>query len=117
MIAGVQSAVSGLRAYAVKVENNANNIANLQTQGYKKDRVLLSSQVPQGVATVVEQVDTPGPVVVEQTDRGQEMIELANVDLGEELPDLMRNTDGFEANLKMLQVADTMERTLIDLKA
>lgn len=117
MIAPMQAALSGLQAYSVKVANNANNIANLNTEGFKRDRVVLSSQLPQGVAATVEQVGTPGSVVAEQTDQGQEMVEMSNVDLGEELPDLMLNKRGFEANLKTVQTADAMTKSLIDLKA
>ena len=117
MIAGIQSAVSGLGAYTTKIENNAHNVANLNTDGFKKDRVILSAQVPQGVKTAVEQVDAPGAVVAEQTGQEMEMVELSNVNLGEELPDMMVNLHGYKANLKTLQAADEMMQGLLDIKA
>jgi flagellar hook protein FlgE len=117
MIAGIQSALSGLQAFATKVENNANNVANVNSSGFKKYRVLLSEQMPQGVQSSVEQVNTPGAVVAEQTSQGTEMVELSNVDLGEELPDMMLNVHAYKANLKTLQAADTMLQGLLDVKA
>lgn len=117
MIAGIQSALSGLQAYARKIENNANNVDNVNTSGFKKSRVLLAEQMPQGVRASVEQVDTPGAVVAEQSGRGTEMVELSNVDLGEELPDMMGNVHGYKANLKTVQAADTLLQSLLDIKA
>jgi len=117
MIAGIHSALSGLQALTTKIENNANNVANLNTEGFKKDRVVLSTQTPQGVQAVVEQVDTPGPFVAEQTDQGVEMVEQSNVDLSEEFPEMMLNAQGYKANLKTLQAADDMMQTVLDIKA
>ncbi len=117
MIAGIQSALSGLQAYARKVENNANNVANVNSSGFKKSRVLLAEQPPQGVRAFVEQVDTPGAEVAEQTSRGTEMVESSNVDLGEEIPDMIRSVHGYTANLKTLQAADAMLQGLLDVKA
>lgn len=117
MIAGIQSALSGLQAYAKTIENNANNVANVNSSGFKKNRVLLEEQAPEGVRASVERVDTPGAVVAEQASRGTEMVELSNVDLGEEFPDMIRNVHGYKANLKIVQAADAMLQGLLDLKA
>jgi len=34
MIAGIQSALSGLQAVATKIENTANNVTNMNTDGF-----------------------------------------------------------------------------------
>ena len=117
MISGVQAALSGLQAYGMKLQNNGNNVANMNTENFKKNRVLLSEQKPQGVSATAEKVNTPGPLVQEQTSRGLEMIEQSNVDLGEEIPDMMLNSHAYKANLKTLQTADEMTASLLDLKA
>ncbi len=117
MISGVHAALSGLQAYSVKTQNNANNIANMQTEGFKKSRVLLAEQRPQGVRATVEKVETQGAQVMEQTAQGSEMIELSNVDLGEEIPEMLMNRHGYSANLKTLQIADEMAESLLDIKA
>jgi flagellar hook protein FlgE len=117
MVAGIQSALSGLQAFAKKIENNANNVANLNADGFKKNRVVLSAQYPQGVKANIEKVNAPGPFVAEMTDQGYGMVELSNVDLGEEMPDMLLNKHGYAANIKTLHATDQMMKTLLDIKA
>lgn len=117
MISGVNQALSGLQAFGTKLESNANNIANASTEGYKKTRVTLANQAPQGVQASVETIDSPGTQILEQTNNGSELIEQSNVDLGEELPDTQLNARFYEANLKTLQVSDQMMGEMLNLKA
>ena len=117
MITGVYTALSGLQAYSTRVANNANNIANVNTEGFKKDRVILSAQPPQGVRATVEEVNAPSPAVTEMTDQGSEMVKQSNVDLGEEIPDLVVNQHSYSANLKTIETTDQMMQSLLDLKA
>lgn len=116
MIPAVNSALSGLQAFGTKLESNANNIANASTEGYKKTRVTLANQAPQGVKASVETIDSPGTQILEQTNNGSEFIEQSNVDLGEELPDTQLNARFYEANLKTLQASDEMTGHLLDMK-
>lgn len=117
MITGIYTALSGLQAYSTRVANNANNIANVNTEGFKKDRVILSAQPPQGVRATVEEVNAPSPAVTEMTDQGSEMVKQSNVDLGEEIPDLVVNQHSYSANLKTIETTDQMMQSLLDLKA
>lgn len=117
MINGVHAALSGLHALTTRVEKSANNVANMQTEGFKKDRVLLSERYPQGVEATVEKITSPGPYRTEMTERGYELVEQSNVDLVEEIPQLLLNKNGFSANLKTLETADQMTRNLLDIKA
>ena len=116
MMAGIQSALSGLQAFATKIGNNAHNIANMNTEKFKKDSVILSSQSPQGVRATVLPAEAPGSVVTELSDQGSEMVEQSNVDLGEELPDLILTAHSYRANLETLQTADQMVQSLLDTK-
>jgi flagellar hook protein FlgE len=117
MIPAVNSALSGLQAFGTKMASNANNVANASSEGYKKTRVTLSDQAPQGVKASVETINSPGTTVFEETNNGSELIELSNVDLGEELPESQINARFYQANLKTLQVADEMTKNLLDIKA
>lgn len=117
MIPAMQSALSGLSAYSTKVNSNANNIANANTEGFKKSRVLLSSVEPQGVQAQAQRVETPGAMSYEQTSDGMALIEQSNVDLSEELPQMSLNARFYEANLKTLQVTDEMLGSLLKIKA
>jgi flagellar basal-body rod protein FlgC len=117
MISATQSALSALQAYSTKIEANSNNVANRATEGYKRTRVTLSENQQGGVRTNIQKTDTPGPTIYDQTATGLERIELSNVDLGREFPEMMMNTHFFKANLKTLQTADVLFGNILDLKA
>lgn len=116
MISGIHSALSGLQAFQKKVDSVANNTANVNTDGYKKTRVTLSGQEPQGVTAQVQKIETPGPLAVEQTPDGEKLVEQSNVELAEELPNLMLSKRFFEANLKVIQTEEEMLGSLLDIK-
>ena len=116
MISGINSALSGLLAFQKKVDSIANNTANVYTPGYKKTRVTLASQEPQGVTANVQKIETPGPLALEQTSDGEQLVEQSNVELSEELPNLMLSRRFFQANLKVIQTADEMLGSLLDTK-
>jgi len=115
MVSAVQSALSGLQAFSTRIQSNANNVANSNTDGFKKSRVLLASAEPQGVKTTVEKVDSPGSSVYQETSDGMELVELSNVDLGAELPEMIINSHAYKANLKTLQTADEMTGELLKI--
>ncbi len=116
MLSSIQSAMSALQAFGKKIESNANNIANSNTEGYKRTRVVLSEMDPNGVKTKVEKTTNPGTMIYDQTPKGFEMIEQSNVDLGRELPEMMLNTHFYEANIKTLQAADELTSSILDIK-
>lgn len=115
MISGINSALSGLMAFQKKVDSIANNVANVNTDGFKKTRVTLSEQDPQGVTANAEKIETPGPLVTEQTPDGEQLVEKSNVELSEELPNLMLSRRFFEANLKTIQTEEEMLGSLLDI--
>ena len=117
MISGIHSALSGLTAIQKKMESTANNVANLNTDGYKKTRVTLHAQEPQGIQAVAQQSQTPGPIVYEQTPEGESLVEKSNVELTEELPTMMLSRRFFQANLKIVRVEDEMLGSLLDIKS
>ena len=117
MISGINAALSGLTAIQKKIEANANNVANLNTDGYKKIRVTLQAQEPQGIEAIAQQIQTPGPMVYEQTSAGETLVEKSNVELSEELPSMMLSRRFFQANLKTVQIQDEMLGSLLDIKS
>jgi flagellar hook protein FlgE len=117
MFSGIQSALSGLQAYSLRTQATANNIANVNTEGFKKDKVTLSAQLPQGVSATASKVTTPGDMAPIETSEGESMVELSNVDLGQEIPALLTDKTSFNANIKSVQTADQMMQSLLDIKA
>lgn len=117
MISATQSALSALNAFSTKINSNANNVANIQSEGFKKTRVTNKETENGGVKAVVDTVDTPGMIRMEETSNGTEMVELSNVDMAQELVDSNLNTRFYQANLKTISAEDEMMQSVLDLKA
>ena len=93
----------------------ANNIANVNTEEFKKSRATMKEGLNVGVEVDVQKVDTPGHRYQEL--QGDQMVdkETSNVNLEEELPDLMVTKHTYEANLKVLQTRDKMLGSMLDI--
>ena len=116
MITGIRSALSGLLGFQKKMEATAHNTANVATAEYKKTRVQLAEGAAGQVTARSEKIETPGPLVEEQTSQGYERIELSNVELSEEIPNALLSRRFYQANLKSIQTADEMLGSLLDIK-
>ena len=111
----VGSALSALSAFQKKSEVTANNIANVNTDKFKKSRTILTEGTNGGVSATVQQMDTPG--IPKETIRdGQPVtVESSNVDLAEELTEMIPTGVGYKANLKTIQAQDEMLGTVLDI--
>ena len=115
MISGLTSSLSGLSASQTKLNVTAHNVANANTDGFKKSRTILQESVPGGVQATIQQVNTPGPVAFKDTDQGLTPVEQSNVDLGDEMVDLLSNQRFFEVNLRAVDIQDQTLGTLLDI--
>ena len=115
MIPAVNGTLSALQAYKKSMGVTSNNIANVNTEAFKKSRATLTEGVNGGVEVAVDTVDTPGHRYQELD--GDRMVdkETSNVNLEEEIPDLMITQRTYEANLKVLQTRDRMLGTTLDI--
>lgn len=104
-------AIAALRAFDLKNQVIANNIANVNTDGFKKSRADMTQTSFPGMTVSVQQVNTPGDTV---TIGGMER-EASNVDVAEELINLMVNSRNHEANIRTLKTTQEMQGTLFDL--
>jgi flagellar hook protein FlgE len=116
MITGLSSSISALIAFGKKMAVTANNVANLQSEGFKKSRALLEEGSQGGVAAQIENVNTPGVVITEEDDQGTVERELSNVDLEKEIPETILTQRGYQANLKTIETQDEMLGSLLDIK-
>jgi flagellar hook protein FlgE len=115
MISAVSSTVSAINAIETKMAVLSNNVANSQTNGFKKSHADLNEGKNGSVEVEITMVDTPGPITsVEENGRMAEK-EMSNVDLAEELPQTIIAKTGYEANLKMLKTQDEMMGSLLDI--
>ncbi len=114
MTQAINAALSALAALGKKLNVTANNIANLNTDGFKKSRAILEDADPYGVTVSISKVNTPGAPVPSE-DGTPQMKESSNVDLGEEIIDLKITERAFEANVKPIQAEEEMTGKLLDI--
>ena len=115
MIPAVNSTLTALQAYRKSMRVTANNIANVNTEEFKKSRAIMKEGINGGVEVEVSKVNTPGHRYKEFD--GDQMVtkEASNVDLAEEIPDLMVTQRTYQANLKVLQTRDKILGTTLDI--
>ena len=116
MISAIHTALSGLAAFGKQIEVVAHNIANINTDGFKKSRTEFVEASRGGVLPVVKKDDSSGPTVLRDTGGNQIMVELSNVDLGEETVQQLVAQRGFEANLQTLRTEDSLLGSILDIK-
>ncbi|MEJ2102935.1 MAG: flagellar basal body rod C-terminal domain-containing protein [Desulfobacterales bacterium] len=114
MISALNSTVSALRAFVTKLGVTADNIANVNTDGFKKNRATLQEDRNGGVRVEITRDESPG-FVYDRVQNGKESeIETSNVDLSEEIPDLMITKRAYQANIKSLEAQDELLGSLLD---
>lgn len=116
MISAIQTALSVLAAFTKQVEVTGHNVANIDTEEFKKSNTELVSVEIGGVLPVVQKDESAGPTVLSDKGHGGPTMEWSNADLGEETVNLIIGQRGFEANLQTLNTADQMLGTILDLK-
>ena len=127
MTDAISSAQSALSAMATSMAVTANNVANVNTDGYKsKDVRLATGPGGQGVRVgdVVEDDAAGGyrPAAVSaQNEAGvyeptAEMVETSNVDLARQAVDMVETARTFEANAAVIRTQDDMLGALLDTR-
>lgn len=114
MIGAINSGLSALNAMTAKMGAAAENVANLNTRGYKAARVDVASDGHGGVTAEVSRKDAPGPFAPDPDTGG--VVEMSNVDLAEEMVGMIVTRRAYEANVKAIKTADEMLGTLLDMR-
>jgi len=115
MIPAINSTVSALQAYNTQMRVTSNNVANVNTEGFKKSKASVKEGDNGNVQVDVNQVNTPGHRYQELEDDKMVEKETSNVDLTEEFPQMMVTQHAYEANMKVLQTQDKMLGTTLDI--
>ena len=103
---GISASLSGVQAAGQSIALSANNVANLNSSGYRAKSLVQAYQPQGGVAGVaVRQSQAP-------MDPGG-----SNVDLATEAVNMDTQGVAYQANLKFLQVENKMLGSALDLKA
>jgi flagellar basal body rod protein FlgG len=115
MIPFISSNLSALRALGKKVSVIANNVANIESEGFKKSRAVLIEGSKNHVSVDISRVETPGPLIDVEEDGKMVQKEMSNVDLAQEIPQSSLAKTFYRANLKVVKEADEMLGTLLDI--
>ncbi len=108
----IHTSMSALNALGKRQAASANNIANSDSDGFKKLRVVFEEGEKGTVATKTQVVSTPG-TMINQPDGS--LKEASNVDLATEITAMIPTKHAYQANLKALQTSAEMEKTTLDL--
>jgi flagellar hook protein FlgE len=92
------SALSAIAAYRTGLNVTANNIANMNTKGFKPTSAIMNEDSNGGVKVTLSQSQDEG------------------VDLAKETVGMTIGKDAIKANIKSLQTEDQMLKSLIDMK-
>ncbi len=107
--------ISALKALGTKLAVSANNIANIESEGFKKSEAILKEGKNNSVKVDINKIDTPGDIVYTLKDGQLIERELSNVDLAEEIPKTMTTQRHFEANLKAIEIHNEMLGSVLDI--
>jgi flagellar basal body rod protein FlgG len=115
MIPFISSNLSALRALGKKISVIANNVANIESEGFKKSRAVLIESPKNHVSVDISRIDTPGPLIDVEEDGEMVQKEMSNVDLAQEIPQSSLAKSFYRANLKVVKEADEMLGTILDI--
>lgn len=107
-------ALTALRAFDKKLDLKANNIANANTDKFKKSRMDLQEATSGGAQVTIEQINTPGISLGTNEKTGKER-ESSNVTMEEEFVDQMVTQYAFESNMLTVKTADEIQKSLLDI--
>ena len=130
MIKAFYTAGTGAKSYQYALDAVANNIANVNTNGYKSQQVNFSDllydtagngQINIGTGSAVKVGrDVSQGIIIENGGNGEgvetssgirrDLTELSNVDLIREMSNMMIARRGFQFSSKMIQTADEIEQ-------
>ena len=117
MDSSLNTAISSIRAHERKLGVTANNVANVKTNGFKRDRAVLKEGPAGDVRVSIHREDAPSPADPLAPDAPGVQKSLSNVDLTAEMPGLVSTTVGYKANLKVVRARDDMIGSLLDIMA
>jgi len=115
MILAASNSLSALNAFGKKMAVIANNLANIQSEGFKKGRAVFFEAPVSGVSVEITQIETPGHSLLAEEDGKMVEKEMSNVDLAQEMSHSILTQRYYQANLKVLNSDDEMLGSVLDI--
>ena len=113
MVSSIQNNISAVFTYGTKMGVHGYNIANVNTDGYKKYRADIVELSHGSVRADVRRVETPGISYYDPS--SQSIRETSNVNLAEEFAQIIPTEIGYKANLKMISAYDEVIGGVLDI--
>lgn len=127
MDVSLAASLSALDAYSLSQQVTANNVANMNTEGFNASRVTMEDVANQGGVAVQEVRETsdasplvPSQRLLEvqgQVVQEQAYVEGSNTDVAREMVNLMVNQRAYEANAAVVRTQDELIGTVLDISA
>lgn len=117
MISSISNNLSALKAYGTGLAVKSNNIANADSENFKKSRAIYSEGENGDVKTEIRKVDPDNNIPSINTQDNTTEPQPSNVDLTEEIPGTIVDQRGFEANLTVIKTREEMLGTVLDIIA
>ncbi len=111
MISGISASISALNAFGTKLSNVAHNVANSNTNGYKKTVSTIAEDSQNLPKVNLMKSNAPGAII---QDEGL-LTETSNVDLAEEFPQMMIAQRGYEANIQALKTQNELLKSIFEI--
>jgi flagellar basal-body rod protein FlgC len=115
MMFTISNNLSAIMAYGKKIAVHANNIANMNSEGFEKSRAVVTQSPDQTVKINREDAEPLIRPVLEK-DPNQKIQNYSNrVDLAEEIVNIETTQTGYDANLAVIKTADELTGSLLDI--
>lgn len=115
MLEGYGIALSGMQAAGRWLGVSAHNIANAQTEGFKRITTFPEERGSGGVLVTLDQDRNSGPLFFAQDEDSFILREGSNVELEEEITNTFQAANLFKANVASLRTQDKVLGSLLDI--
>jgi len=125
VVNGIFNALSGLRTSAGRLQNSANNLANIETSGFKKSTVTVGEAKSGGSQlTSIRRVNVQGDILLKgnlgASPNGtilSSSFKISNVDILKEMADQVTTQVVFTSNAKITDATDQIIGAILDIKS
>lgn len=114
MISSINSSLSSMQAAFKLQDNSANNVANIQSNGFKKDVSQVVENANGGVIVSLSRDSSPGQLYQTTDDQ---VVEGSNVDLSQEMTGQISNKQMLSVNIAAFKTTDEMQKSILDIIA
>jgi flagellar basal-body rod protein FlgC len=108
-ISGLNSGVSGMKAYQTALDSSANNVANAQTKAFKPEVASFQENTNGGVRVSISKESQELAAQENQND-------FSGTDLATELTNSLQYKAGFQVSAQVVKTADEILSTLLDIQ-